>query len=99
MGVERGPVTGVKRHLFPPPTILKQKEKARTGTSCIILHTVQEPQVRQVSRDQASCPEDKEEITEIKDQGKGARERVLVGNVGKHEKWEKSAANRVYERP
>ena len=95
MSVERGPVTGVKRHLFPPPTILKQKEKARTGTSCIILHTVQEQRVRQVSRHQASCPED----MEIKDQGKGARDRVLVGNVGKHEKWEKSAANRVYERP
>ena len=33
---------------------------------------------------------------EIKDQGKGARDRVLVGNVGGNEKWEKSAANRVY---
>ena len=73
MSVERGPVTGVKRHLFPPPTILKQKEKARAGTSCIILHTVQEPRVRQVSRGQASCPED----MEIKDQGKGVRDRVL----------------------
>ena len=73
MSVERGPVTGVKRHLFPPPTILRQKEKARAGTSCIILHTVQEPRVRQVSRGQASCPED----MEIKDQGKGVRDRVL----------------------